>query len=31
MERAAVADAGFVTRNRESEAAPVANQGFIQP
>lgn len=31
MERAAIDDAGFVTRNREPEAAPVANQGFIQP
>jgi len=30
MERAAIDDAGFVTRNREPEAAPVANQGFIQ-
>jgi hypothetical protein len=31
MARIATEDAGFVQRNREPEAAPVANQGFIQP
>jgi len=31
MARIATEDAGFIERNREPEAAPVANQGFIQP
>ena len=29
MARIATQDAGFVERNREPEAAPVANQGFV--
>ena len=31
MARIATEDAGFIERNREPEAAPVANQGFMQP
>ena len=31
MSRIATQDAGFVQRNREPEANPAANQGFIQP
>ena len=29
MERMAIADAGFVSRNREPEAAPAQEAGFI--
>tara|TARA_Y100000022_G_scaffold47200_1_gene39791 strand:- start:507 stop:710 length:204 start_codon:yes stop_codon:yes gene_type:complete len=29
MERMAIADAGFVSRNREPEAAPAPEAGFI--
>ena len=29
MARIATEDAGFTQRNREPEAAPVANQGFV--
>lgn len=31
MERMAIADAGFVSRNREPEASPAQEEGFVRP